>query len=62
MNSDLEVINSLLEELDDALDNGIWFFGFNFTVVKKDTVADILNEIYAEIDKMLAQTIKSRKR
>ena len=48
MNSQQDVIYSLMNELDDALDNGLPLIG-SFTVVKKSVVADILDKIYAAL-------------
>ena len=48
MNSQQDVIYGLMSELDDALDKGLPLLG-SFTVVKKDTVADILDKLYAAL-------------
>ena len=48
MNSQQDVIYGLMSELDDALDKGLPLLG-SFTVVKKDTVADILDRLYAAL-------------
>ena len=47
MNSQQDVIYSLMSELDDALDNGFPFGGL--TIVKKQVVADILDKLYAAL-------------
>ena len=48
MNSQQDVIYGLMSELDDALDKGLPLLG-SFTVVKKDTVAEILDKLYAAL-------------
>lgn len=48
MNSQQDVIYGLMSELDDALDKGLPLLG-SFTIVKKDTVADILDKLYAAL-------------
>lgn len=48
MNSQQDVIYGLMSELDDALDKGLPLLG-SYTVVKKDTVADILDKLYAAL-------------
>ena len=47
MNSQQDVIYSLMSELDEALDNGFPFG--NLTIVKKNVVADILDKLYAAL-------------
>ena len=47
MNSQKDVINGLMTELDDALDN-IFSLG-NLTIVKKSVVGDILDRLYAAL-------------
>ena len=49
MNSQLDVINGLMNELEDALDKGFPLLGYCFTVVKKDTVTSILDRLYAAL-------------
>ena len=49
MNSQQDVIYGLMNELEEALDNGFPLFGYHFTVVKKDTVTNILDKLYAAL-------------
>ena len=49
MDSQLDVIYGLMNELDDALDKGFPLLGYNFAVVRKDTVGNILDRIYSEL-------------
>ena len=49
MNSQLDVINGLMNELEDALDKRFPLLGYCFTVVKKDTVTSILDRLYAAL-------------
>ena len=48
MNAQKEVIYGLMSDLEDALDKGFSPFGY-FSVVKKDTVNNILDRIYAAL-------------
>ena len=48
MNSQQEVIYGLMGELEDALDRGFSPFGY-YSVVKKDTVTNLLDKIYAAL-------------
>ena len=48
MNSQQDVIYGLMNELEDALDKGFSPFGY-FSVVKKDTVTNLLDRLYAEL-------------
>ena len=49
MDSQLDVIYGLMNELDDALDKGFSLLGYNLAVVRKDTVGNILDKIYSEL-------------
>lgn len=49
MNSQQDVIYGLMNELEDALDKGFPLLGCCFTVVKKDTVTNILDKLYAAL-------------
>lgn len=49
MNSQQDVIYGLMNELEDALDKGFPLLGYFFTVVKKDTVTNILDRLYAAL-------------
>ena len=49
MNSQQDVIYGLINELEDALDKGFPLLGYHFTVVKKDTVTNILDKLYAAL-------------
>ena len=49
MNSQQDVIYGLMNELEDALDKGFPLLGYHFTVVKKDTVTNILDKLYAAL-------------
>ena len=48
MNSQQDVIYGLMNELEDALDKGFSPFGY-FSIVKKDTVTNLLDRLYAEL-------------
>ncbi len=48
MNSQQDVIYGLMADLEDALDKGFSPFGY-FSVVKKDTVMDLLDRLYAAL-------------
>ena len=48
MNSQLNVIRNLMDELDDILENKCFSFG-SLTVVNKETIIDILDNIYAAL-------------
>lgn len=48
MNSQQDVIYGLMSELEDALDRGFSPFGF-YSVVKKDTVQNLLDKLYAAL-------------
>ena len=49
MNSQLEGVYSLINELEEALDKGFPLLGYCFAVVKKETVTDILDRLYATL-------------
>ena len=49
MNSQQDVIYGLMNELEEALDKGFPLLGYHFTVVKKDTVTNILDRLYAAL-------------
>lgn len=49
MNSQQDVIYGLMNELEEALDKGFPLLGYCFTVVKKDTVTNILDRLYAAL-------------
>ena len=49
MNSQQDVIYGLMHELEDALDKGFPLLGPNLTIVKKDTVENILDKLYAAL-------------
>ena len=49
MNSQQDVIYGLMNELEEALDKGFPLLGYHFTVVKKDTVTNILDKLYAAL-------------
>ncbi|MBQ4114225.1 hypothetical protein IJD34_02340 [bacterium] len=49
MNSQLDVLYGLLDELDEALDKGFPLLGCHLTVVKKDVVTNILDRLYAAL-------------
>lgn len=48
MNSQQDVIYGLMNELEEALDKGLPLLGA-FSVVKKDTVTNLLDRLYAEL-------------
>ena len=48
MNSQKDVIYSLMGELEEALDRGFSPFGY-YSVVKKDTVQNLLDKLYAAL-------------
>lgn len=48
MNSQQDVIYGLMGDLEDALDKGFSPFGY-YTVVKKDTVTELLDRLYAAL-------------
>ena len=48
MNSQQDVIYSLMGELEDALDKGLPLLGY-YSVVKKDTVTKLLDRLYAAL-------------
>ena len=48
MNSQQDVIYGLMGDLEDALDKGFSPFGY-YSVVKKDTVTDLLDKLYAAL-------------
>lgn len=48
MNSQQDVIYGLMGDLEEALDKGFSPFGY-YTVVKKDTVTDLLDRLYAAL-------------
>jgi len=48
MNSQQDVIYGLMGDLEDALDKGFSPFGY-YSVVKKDTVTDLLDRLYAAL-------------
>ena len=49
MNSQQDVIDGLMGELEEALEKGFPLLGYNFSVVKKDTVTNILDRLYAAL-------------
>ena len=49
MNSQQDVIYGLMNELEEALDKGFPFLGPSITIVKKDTVVNILDKLYAAL-------------
>ncbi len=49
MNSQQDVIYGLMNELEEALDKGFPLLGYCFTIVKKDTVTNILDKLYAAL-------------
>ena len=49
MNSQQDVIYGLMNELEDALDKGLPLLIPSYTVVKKDTVTNILDKLYAAL-------------
>ena len=49
MNSQQDVIYGLMNDLEEALDKGFPLLGHCFTVVKKDTVTNILDDLYAAL-------------
>ena len=49
MNSQQDVIYGLMNELEDAVDKGLPLLSSWFTVVKKDTVTNILDKLYAAL-------------
>ena len=49
MNSQQDVIYGSMNELEEALDKGFPLLGYCFTVVKKDTVTNILDKLYAAL-------------
>lgn len=49
MNSQQDVIYSLMSELEDAIDKGFPLLGCAFSVVKKDNVTNILDKLYAAL-------------
>ena len=48
MNSQQDVIYGLMGDLEEALDKGFFFFWY-YSVVKKDTVTDLLDRLYAAL-------------
>ena len=48
MNSQQDVIYGLMGDLEEALDKGFSPFGY-YSVVKKDTVMDLLDKLYAAL-------------
>ena len=48
MSSQQEVIYGLMSELEEALNGGLSLLG-SFTIVKKDTISDILDKIYSQL-------------
>jgi len=48
MNSQQDVIYGLMGDLEEALDKGFSPFGY-YSVVKKDTVTDLLDRLYAAL-------------
>ena len=48
MNSQQDVIYDLMGKLEDALDKGLPLLGY-YSVVKKDTVTDLLDKLYAAL-------------
>lgn len=48
MNSQQDVIYGLMNDLEDALDKGLPLLGY-YSVVKKDTVTNILDKLYAAL-------------
>lgn len=48
MNSQQDIIYGLMGDLEDALDKGFSPFGY-YSVVKKDTVTDLLDKLYAAL-------------
>ena len=48
MNSQQDVIYGLMSDLEEALDKGFSPFGY-YSVVKKDTVMDLLDRLYAAL-------------
>ena len=48
MNSQQDVIYGLMNELEEALDKGLGLFG-SFSIVKKDTVTNLLDRLYAAL-------------
>lgn len=49
MNSQQDVIYGLMNELEEALDKGFPLLGPSLTIVKKDTVVNILDKLYAAL-------------
>ena len=49
MNSQLEIISSLMAELEETLEKGFPLLGPYFSIVKKDTVTSILDKLYAAL-------------
>ena len=49
MNSQQDVIYGLMNELEEALDKGFPLLGYCVTVVKKETVTNILDKLYAAL-------------
>ena len=49
MNSQQDVIYGLMNELEEALDKGFPLLGPSLTIVKKDTVVNILDRLYAAL-------------
>jgi cell division septum initiation protein DivIVA len=49
MNPQQDVIYSLMNELEEALDKGLPLLGPSFVIVKKDTVVNILDKLYAAL-------------
>lgn len=49
MNSQQDIIYGLMNELEEALDRGFPLLGYCFTVVKKETVTNILDKLYAAL-------------
>ena len=48
MNSQQDVIYGLMSDLEDALEKGLPLFGY-YSVVKKDTVTELLDRLYAAL-------------
>ena len=49
MNPQQDVIYGLMNELEEALDKGLPLLGPSFVIVKKDTVVNILDKLYAAL-------------
>ena len=59
MNSQQDVIYGLMNELEEALDKGFPLLGYCFTVVKKDTVTNILDKLYAALPDEIKEVAKN---